>query len=31
MVFSNKGRLVKVGDRVTVAIGKFHVDGVLVQ
>jgi hypothetical protein len=31
MVFSNKGRLVKVGDRVTVTIGKFHVDGVLVQ
>jgi hypothetical protein len=31
MVFSNKGEFVKRGDRVTVAIGKFHVDGLLVE
>ena len=31
MVFSNKGRLVKPGDRVSVTIGRFHVDELLVQ
>jgi hypothetical protein len=31
MVFSNKGRLVKPGDRVSVAIGKFQADGLLVH
>lgn len=31
MVFSNKGRVVKPGDRVSVSIGKFHVDELLVQ
>jgi hypothetical protein len=27
MVFSNKGRLVKRGDRVNVVIGEFRADG----
>lgn len=31
MVFSNKERYVKPGNRVSVVIGKFHVDGLLVQ
>ncbi len=31
MAFSNKGRLVKRGDRVTVAIGAFHIDGLEVR
>ncbi len=31
MVFSNKGNLVKAGDRVNVIIGSFHVDGMLVE
>jgi hypothetical protein len=31
MVFSNKGGVVKRGDRVTVEIGKFRVDGLVVQ
>lgn len=31
MAFSNKGRPVKAGDRVTVSIGKFRVDGLLVE
>ncbi len=31
MVFSNKGRLVKPGDRISVEIGKFRVDEILVQ
>lgn len=31
MVFSNKGRLVKRGDRVSVEIGSFKVDGLVVQ
>jgi len=31
MVFSNKGNLVKAGDRVNVVIGSFHVDGLLVE
>ncbi len=31
IAFSNKGRLVKRGDRVTVAIGTFRVDGLEVQ
>lgn len=31
MVFSNKGNLVRPGDRVDVIIGKFHADGLLVQ
>ena len=31
MVFSNKGSLVKPGDRVSVQIGKFHVDGLQVE
>lgn len=31
MVFSNKGNLVKVGDRVNVIIGSFHADGLLVE
>jgi hypothetical protein len=30
MVFSNKGRFVKPGDRVSVVIGKFRVDGLVV-
>jgi hypothetical protein len=31
MVFSNKGNLVKPGDRVNVAIGSFHADGLMVE
>jgi hypothetical protein len=31
MVFSNKGNLVKAGDRVNVLIGSFHIDGLVVQ
>jgi hypothetical protein len=31
MVFSNKGALVKPGDRVSIAIGKFQADGLLVH
>jgi hypothetical protein len=31
MVFSNKGRLVKRGDRVSVVIGSFRADGLVVD
>ena len=31
MAFSNKGRLVKRGDRVIVAIGKFQTEGLAVE
>jgi subtilisin family serine protease len=31
MVFSNKGNLIKPGDRVNVKIGSFHADGLLVK
>jgi hypothetical protein len=31
MVFSNKGDHVKVGDRVSVVIGRMRVDGLIVQ
>ena len=31
MVFSNKGNYVKPGDRVSVLIGPFRVDGLIVQ
>ena len=31
MVFSNKGNLVKVGDRVNVVIGAFHADSLMVE
>jgi hypothetical protein len=31
MVFSNKGRLVKRGDHVSVVIGAFHADGLIVD
>lgn len=31
MVFSNKGSLVRPGDRVSIAIGKFQADGLLVH
>jgi len=31
MVFSNKGDVVKAGDRVDVLIGTFHADGLLVE
>jgi hypothetical protein len=31
MTFSNKGRLVKRGDRVNVVIGQFHADGLVVD
>jgi hypothetical protein len=31
MVFSNKGNLVKPGDRVDVVIGSFHADGLMVE
>lgn len=31
MVFSNKGSFVKPGDRVTVIVGNFRVDGLVVQ
>jgi hypothetical protein len=31
MVFSNKGNLIKPGDRVNVMIGAFHADGLVVE
>jgi hypothetical protein len=31
MVFSNKGDLVRSGDRVSVVIGTFHADGMMVE
>jgi hypothetical protein len=31
MVFSNKGNLVRQGDRVNVVIGSFHADGLMVE
>ena len=31
MTFSNKGDLVKKGDRVNVVIGAFHADGLAVE
>jgi len=31
MAFSNKGNLVRPGERVNVIIGKFHADGLLVE
>ncbi len=31
MAFSNKGRPVRTGDRVTVVVGAFHADGLLVE
>jgi hypothetical protein len=31
MAFSNKGRIVKKGDHVSVVIGKFHADGLVVD
>ena len=31
MAFSNKGRLVKRGDRVDIVIGQFHADGLVVD
>jgi len=31
MTFSNKGEPVHVGDRVSVVIGNFHADGLLVE
>lgn len=31
MVFSNKGNLVRPGDRVSVVIGSFHADGLMVE
>jgi hypothetical protein len=31
MAFSNKGRLVKKGDRVSVVIGKFRADGLVID
>ncbi|MHB8726444.1 MAG: hypothetical protein ACYC9Z_13920 [Casimicrobiaceae bacterium] len=31
MVFSNKGNLVRPGERVNVVIGRFHADGLLVE
>lgn len=31
MVFSNKGNLVRPGDRVSVLIGSFHADGLMVE
>ncbi len=31
MDFSNKGNLVKKGDRVNIKVGRFHVDGLLVM
>jgi hypothetical protein len=31
MAFSNPGRVVKRGDRVTVVIGDFHIEGLVVQ
>jgi hypothetical protein len=31
MAFSNKGRLVKPGDLITIVIGKFRAEGLVVQ
>jgi hypothetical protein len=31
IAFSNPGRVVKRGDRVNVSIGKFHVEGLVVE
>jgi len=31
MVFSNKGNLVRPGDRVNIVIGAFHADGLMVE
>jgi hypothetical protein len=31
MVFSNKGNLVRPGDRVNIVIGQFHADGLVVE
>ena len=31
MVFSNKGKVVKHGDHVSVVIGRFHADGIVVD
>ncbi len=31
IAFSNKGNLVKPGDRVNVAVGRFHADGLVVE
>ena len=31
MVFSNKGNLVRAGDRVNVIIGPFHAESLLVE
>lgn len=31
MVFGNPGKIVQPGNRVSIAIGKFHVDGLVVQ
>ncbi len=31
MVFSNKGNLVRAGDRVNIVIGSFHVEGLIVE
>ena len=31
MAFSNKGRLVKPGDRINIVIGNFHADGLVVE
>ena len=31
VTFSNKGNLVKSGDRVDVIIGRFHADGLMVE
>ncbi|WP_028207244.1 hypothetical protein [Paraburkholderia nodosa] len=31
MVFSNKGGLIKAGERVDVFVGSFHVDGLIVE
>lgn len=31
IAFSNMGRRVKPGDRVTIVVGQFHVDGLLVE
>jgi hypothetical protein len=31
MAFSNPGRVVKRGDRVSVTIGQFHIDGLVVE
>ena len=31
MAFSNKGRLVKPGDRINIVIGNFHANGLVVE